>query len=59
MTDEEFNAEIAKARAIVAAMPKWKRGILVQSASPTVAVPRKPVLNGRRCSKCGHEDIDE
>ena len=44
MTDEEFRQELEKARQLVESWPEWKRGILDQSSSPTVRVPRPVVL---------------
>jgi hypothetical protein len=32
------------AEVIVSRWPKWKQNILTDSASPTVRVPRKPVV---------------
>ncbi len=45
MTIKELNEAVRIANALVADWPAWKRNILEDSASPTVAVPRQPVFN--------------
>lgn len=47
MSEKEFRAELAKASALVATWPAWKRNILEQSSRSTVSVPRTPVNNMR------------
>lgn len=37
-------AAIARAKAIVASWPGWKRNLLVESANPRVRVARKPIV---------------
>lgn len=37
-------AAIARAKAIVAAWPGWKRNLLVESANPRVRVARRPIV---------------
>lgn len=45
MTVEQFREQYAIALSIVAKWPAWKRGLLEQSARPTVAVPRTPIIH--------------
>jgi hypothetical protein len=47
MSQEEFREQYALASAQIATWPVWKQNILETYASPTVAVPRTPVDNGR------------
>jgi len=47
MSEKEFRAQLARATALVATWPAWKRNILEQSSRPTVSVPRTPVDNLR------------
>lgn len=37
-------AAIARANAIVASWPAWKRNLLTDSANPSVRVARKPIV---------------
>ena len=45
MTANEIYQRIKSARKLVQTWPAWKQNILVQSAQPTVKVPRTPVNN--------------
>ncbi len=42
--ERTLDETIANARALVATWPEWKRNILRDSASPTVRVPRTPII---------------
>lgn len=44
-----IDAAIKRAALFVESLPLWKRGILRQSASPTVSEPRKPIHKGPLC----------
>lgn len=37
-------AAIARAKAIVASWPGWKRNLLIQSGNPRVLVARRPIV---------------
>ena len=45
ITKKQILKMIKAATEEVASWPKWKQNILEQSASPTVSVPRKLVIN--------------
>jgi len=45
MTEMEIRQQIELTAKQVRDLPAWKRDILVESASPTVRVPRSPVPN--------------
>jgi hypothetical protein len=45
MTKEQVLQRIESATKLVQSWPAWKQNILVQSAQPTVRVPRTPVNN--------------
>lgn len=45
MTKEEILKEIESANKQIASWPEWKKNILIHSLSPTVSIPRKPVIN--------------
>ena len=40
---DPFIRSLERASKLVASWPLWKQNILVNSASPTVRVPRKPI----------------
>jgi hypothetical protein len=45
MTLDDVREQMKIASRLVETWPEWKRNILVQSAQPTVDVPRTPVDN--------------
>lgn len=44
MSKEEFQKQMEIAKSIVESWPPWAQNLLEAYASPTVAVPRKPVV---------------
>ena len=51
MTEKEIRQQIKSVAEEVRSWPAWKRNILVESAQPTVKVPRTPVNNNAATSE--------
>ncbi len=45
MTQKEVFQQIECATTLVSKWPDWKQNILAHSESPTVSVPRTPIIN--------------
>lgn len=54
MTQVEFLQQVENAVKLVESWPDWKQGILLESSSPTVPVPRKPVPIPQPISEFGN-----
>ena len=44
LSDKQFREAMERAAKAVASWAEWKRNVLVKTSSPTVDVPRKPIV---------------
>lgn len=49
--DKTLHEAVELAQKLVDKMPHWKQNILIHSASPTISVPRKPIIKAAETAK--------